>query len=220
MISHVTRDEKLVKLFRGGLDIHKAAYREVFGKPDNYDVTPEERQAGKNKINYPAVYGCGPDKFFALIGHEDMEMYNRLQILYPGIVDFKKFLFAKLHKTKVVESPFGRAWEFPKVNDEAEREGFNYIFQSMGHDILKVFLMAVMDEIDNRLIFVPGNEVLLCNEVHDDFLIDSPPEYVDIVAKIMHKYGDNLNPLIKSSFGIDMLVPILADVKIMEVWKK
>jgi CheY-specific phosphatase CheX len=59
--------------------------------------------------------------------------------------------------------------------------------------------------------------VKLAQEGHDSCIFDVHPSCVEDVAQMIK--GTDLNKLIQESLGVDMTVPMLIDVKILEAWK-
>lgn len=205
-IAHLSQDKLLIDLFNKGIDIHKAAYADVFCVDYN-DVTPEQRFLGKNGINYPIVFGQGEDAFFEKIGEVDYALYERIKNRYPGVNVFRDRFLLKLRKTHKAISIFGRMWVFDKITPDIERDAFNYIIQSFDHDILQLYIMEVMDSVENG--------VLLINEKHDSFVLDCPRDLVKTSVNIVEEIGCDLNPLIEKYFGIKMLVPFYAECKVV-----
>ena len=215
IIAHVSQDTKLLDIFKTGKDIHRCAASDAF-KVDYEVVTKEQRREGKT-INYAGVYGCGPDKFFSLLGREDMDLYRRSQRFYPGVNRWKSRLLDRLHTDSTVTTIFGRVREFEGIiTSNIEREAINWSIQSAGHDIFKIFLMAVMDKIrEERL----EHDCLLVNENHDSFILDCSLDGAMKAGDIVLEHGQNLNSLIEASFGVKMTVPILSEVKESAAWR-
>lgn len=216
IIAHVTQDSKLLETFKNNRDIHKFAAFMCLGNAKAIEaVSKEDRREGKT-INYAGVYGCGPEKFFTLIGREDMKLYRKVQNLYPGVERWKRKLISRLHETGRVVTIFGRVREFEgRIRGNEEREAINWAIQSTGHDILKIFLMAVYDRLEEEGL---TKYCLLANEIHDAFIFDCQPKCVKRCEKIILEYGKSLNSLIEKTFGVTMSVPILSDTKILDSW--
>lgn len=217
LIAHASGENKLIQIFNKDEDIHKSAYREIFKR----DATSEvERKLGKT-ANYAGVYECGIWKFINLTGLPESEariIFERLKNLYPKVNFWKREVIYQLRATGVVFNLFGRSRYFPgKITPEIEREAINWIIQSSGHDVLKIYLMESMDILSSRF----PKEVcpLLINESHDSFTLDSKLEVVEEAYKIITDVSNKLNSLINEIFGVKLKVPITAKVKILEVWE-
>jgi len=216
IISHLSADPKLCQLFIDGVDIHRDAAARVFGiRPEQ--VTPEQRKIGKT-FNFAGVYGAGPEKLFAVAGKEDWRLYHKVQNLYPGVSRWKEHVLQKLHSTGEIENPFGQWWEFDQaITPAIEREAINRIVQSAGHSILVIYRLAVQDEY-KRLVWHRGLP-LMVQEGHDAFIDDVAPKDDAIALAAVERVAGNLNGLIKAAFGVDMAVPITAEVAVLDRWE-
>lgn len=214
LIAHATADPKLLRIFINGEDIHENAYHDVYNlwPPDK-----TERKKGKT-LNFGGVYGCGYIRFLEISGLEDTPasraLYNKMQNLYPGVTRWKENMIRQLRKTGKIRNLFGRVreFEFPITNDD-EREAFNWIIQSSGHDILKIYLMEVFD-----IVALNCPQSVLVSEVHDSMTFDCPADEYETVMQIMTDIGGNLNPLIAAMFGVTMRVPMFAEMEVLERW--
>ena len=209
LIAHLAKERKLLDLFNAGKDIHKAVYSDVFGV-DLSSITDEQRQKGK-LLNYTSAYGQGATAFFSKFGISDYSIYDRVKGRYSAVNLLRDRVLLTLRKTRSVNSLFGRVWLFDKVTPDIEREAFNYIIQSTGHDILCIYLMEVADSLAKKGL----HSVLLTNEKHDSFVFDCPRDLGDISYQICKEIGKDLNPLILQYFGVQMSVPFYADVKLV-----
>jgi len=211
LIAHESRDKRLLEAFRSGGDIHKEAAKFIFGYSDN--MTKEQRKEGKT-LNYAAVYGCSEDTFYTLIGRKDKEAFEKIKFLYPDVNKWKEFVTRSLIRSKTVKNMFGRTRVFKRVGESEEREAFNWLMQSAGHDILKIHVI----EIGRRLKEEGLVRCLLVHDGHDSAIYDTASEEVKEASNIINNVSNNLNSLIEKCFGVKMLVPIEANVEIAEFW--
>lgn len=216
VIAHLSEDPKLLALFNDGVDIHRDAAARVFGvRPEQ--VTPEQRKVGKT-FNFAGVYGAGPEKLFSVVGKEDWKLYHKVQNLYPGVSRWKERLLDELHRTRCVGNCFGQWWEFEgMINPAIEREAINRVVQSAGHSVLVVYRLAVQDEY-KRLVWHRGLP-LMVQEGHDAFIDDVAPKDDAIALAAVERVASNLNGLIKQAFGVELLVPLTAEVKLLDRWE-
>lgn len=211
LIAHSSKDRKLVRLFKTDEDIHESASQRVFG----YEIgsmSTDERKEGKTN-NYLAVYGGGYDKFLAQTGlprnKETYKLFKLVKNLYPKVNAWKRRLEDEIYRRKGLITPFGRVRFVEEVDDNIVRELINWYIQSMGHDILKIYIIEVMKYV----------KALLVAETHDSFTLDSKPQYVKSNVKIVKEISSDLNGLIYKRFGVRMIVPIKADVEVLKRWK-
>ncbi len=206
-----SRCRRLGKLFRDGADIHIDSAKRAFGFKDGMEKA--DRKKGKT-LNYAGVYGCGKKKFYTMIEEEDEKLFWKVKNLFPDVNRWKDNLTKQLHRTKRIVSASGRIRVFDEtISNAIEREAFNWRLQSLGHDVLQVYLMEVIDKLRKEK--VPA---LLVQEGHDSFLLDVEKDAVDDALAVVEGVGSNLNPLIKSVLGIDIDVPMYADFEVVEHW--
>lgn len=220
LIAHIAREHRLISAFKKGEDIHINMFKRLFNRQPKDDA---ERKAGGKTPNYVSIYGGGADKFISAIqkrikGLTNQEIkkifFSKVRGAYPAVDDWKKEVIDDLHNTGKIRNLFGRVRTFENaVSYDEEREAINWIIQSSGHDILEVFLMEVADRLPK------SDEILLVDEIHDAFIFDCSSQTWKQVADVVNEVGSNLNPLIEERFGVRMRVPILAEAKVLKVWK-
>ena len=213
LIGHTSRDRSLCKIFNNGEDIHSFAYRKMFGRDP---IDKVERKVGKT-ANFGGVYGCAFNKFSTLtglVGPEGREAYKVVSGMYPGVEEWKQRVIADLRRDGTIRNLFGRVRYFSSATMDDEREAINWIIQSSGHDILKIYSMELCDRLAKAELF----RTLLISEVHDSNTFDSPADEYERARDIVLTLANNLNPLVEHYFGVKMRVPILAEVEIMEHW--
>lgn len=214
LIAHAAREGKLIQAFKSNADIHLLAYEYIFGKVAKDKA---ERKLGKT-CNYAGVYGCGLGKFVTLTElDEDVasKAFSKLGSLYPFVGEWKDNIIYDLKRTGRVANLFGRIREFSgRISQDAEREAINWIIQSSGHDILKIYLMESADALEQL-----EPRPLLINETHDSFTVDCQKEVAEEAYTIVQNVSNSLNKLIEEIFGVTMRVPITSEVKLLEVWE-
>jgi hypothetical protein len=72
-------------------------------------------------------------------------------------------------------------------------------------------------EVADRVAKVCKRSVLV-SEVHDSMTFDCPEDEYPIVLSIMEELGGDLNPLILEVFGVNMRVPMFAEMEVLEKW--
>ena len=220
LIGHDSKDELLLEIFHDPKKkIHQLAASMCLklSLEECKRGTPNYKK-GKT-INFASGYQCGFEKFSYLIGYEDRELFERVQKLYPGVNAYRERIEAELFRTKRAENMFGLVRYFPYVDQNIAREAWNYRFQSAGHMLLIIFLLEVMNEIEKQSDDF-REHALLTHELHDSFIIDTTPQFVDKVRDIIIGIGQDLNPLIKRQFGVEMRIPMLSDCVMDYRWGK
>jgi DNA polymerase-1 len=214
LIAHASQDKELLRIFNSGEDIHDNAYRKIYGEwpPDK-----ARRKLGKT-ANFLGVYGGGYKKFLFSTGLEDCgesrAAFKVVSGMYPGVEKWKHNIENQLFRRGFICSLFGRIRHFESVTQDDIREAINWIIQSSGHDILKIYSMEMCD----RLREAGLHRTLLVSEVHDSNTFDSPQDEWENAVKIITPLAKDLNPLILHYLGEKMTLPIVAEVEAMEHW--
>lgn len=214
LIGHASADPVLLDVFNGGKDIHDEMYLALFGE---YPPNKERRKKAKT-ANFCGVYGGGYKKFCISAelpdDGESKRLFKLVSGRYPGVAIWKESVLRNLRRTQTIRNLFNRVRRFDYVNQDIEREAINWIIQSSGHDILKIYSMEMCDAIQRAGL----TKTLLVSEVHDSNTFDSPRDEYERAADIIRDIGSNLNVLIEQCFGVVMKVPIFAEIEIMDKW--
>lgn len=214
LIGHTSKDKNLLNVFNTGKDIHDEMYMALFHEPP----PNKERRKKAKTANFCGVYGGGYKKFILSAelpdNEESRELYKIASNRYPGVAEWKKEVIRGLYRSRSVRNLFGRIRCFNHIDMDVEREAINWIIQSSGHDVLKIYSMEMCDLLKEHGLL----DTLLVSEVHDSNTFDSPPEEVDEAFQLIVKIGENLNPLIEEMYGVKMRVPIMAETEIMTQW--
>ena len=217
LIAHHTGERTLIRDFRKGEDIHANLYFRLFKKKHK---NSKERKIAKTS-NYAEIYGAGFQKFVYTTGLPRKEakdiFYNKMKGMYPAIDDFKADLDEQIRSGDAIKvaNILGRYRYFKLKNFKdayaALREAFNWIFQSSGHDIYKLWAMEIIDLIDDP-------EVLFINDNHDECVFDSPANKSKMVVECIKFVSANLNNLVEEAFGVKLKVPLEADITLDKHW--
>jgi DNA polymerase I len=211
LLAHMSRDAVLLDAFRNGEDIHTRTAAEVFGVPPLM-VTSEHRRNAK-AVNFGIVYGQTPFGLSQSLGidRKEAEVYIRAYFeRYSGVRRWLDATIADVRRTGVSVNLFGRRRPIPDMNSRnpnarnfAERTAVNTPLQGAAADLIKL----AMIRIDEKL---QGMQARMLLQVHDELVLEAPPEEVDEVSA-----------LVKSAMeGVKKLeVPLLVDIGSAENWR-
>lgn len=223
LVAHVSQDPTMLQIFQEGGDIHVETAKSVMMTDE--EPTKEQRKAAKG-VNFGYVYGMWWVKFKKYA----KEKYG-VELTDSQAKSFREAYFAKyftlLHwhdrirdivrEQGYVEYLSGRLRRLPgvfsrdkEVRQEAERQAINSPIQGFGSGDLKVMaIIAIWERFCKDVVDPP---VRITGEVHDSILMwireDKLEECVPIVKELME------NPPLFEDFGIDLDVPLIADVEV------
>lgn len=216
----LSRDEKLIKIFKSGGDIHNAVAAEVFGVVAD-EVTKDMRRRAK-VINFGILYGMGVNALKANLGvdvttKQAREYLDAYFETFDGLakwIDTTKADAARLGYTQTL---FGRRRYFEGINSKlpfiraaAERMAVNAPVQGTSADIIKIAMVRADEYLDKEKL---GEQVKLVLQVHDELILEVKKEKAEEVAKRIEEIMENVLED-EQSKG----VPIVADIRMGDNW--
>lgn len=212
VLAHLSDDPVLIDAFRHNQDIHASTASEVFGVPMEA-VTPLQRRNAK-AVNFGIVYGIsayGLSQDLGISKKEAAEYIERYFATYPKI---KAFLDRQVENAKsagVVETMYHRQRPVPEIQSSnfmqrsfGERIAMNSPIQGTAADIIKLAMnrmreRLLREELESRLIL----------QIHDELLIETKPEELDAVTRIVHEEMEQ---------AAELSVPLDIDIHVADNW--
>ncbi len=190
ILAHCSEDERLIRAFREGEDVHTRTASEVFGLEPGR-VTPELRRQAK-AINFGIIYGMSP---FGLARQLDISQKMAKTYIdhyferYPGVRDFVDRTIAEAHRTRRTSTLLGRMRLLPDigsanpaVRQAAERTAINTPIQGSAADLIKVAMIRI-----DAALAKAGLRAAMLLTVHDELVFEAPPEESDAVARTVRE---------------------------------
>ena len=218
VVAYVAGDERLIRVFTEGGDIHRKNASIIFSKPEEA-VTDQERQLAK-KIVHASNYGMGPRTFKETCWNElGMEMsqsqaqtyLNMYFAQFIGVPRWHTQIQSQIRKNRTLTTPYGRKrMFFGYVGDDLFREAYSFIPQAVVSDHLNMALIELFDLFNRN----PGLQAQIVMQVHDSLMVQCPDSKVDTVMDLMKQYMDKPVPATRNSATFD--IPV--DFKIGKNW--
>ena len=213
LLAHMSRDPVLVDAFTNGEDIHTRTAAEVFGVGP-MAVTPDLRRNAK-AVNFGIVYGISGFGLAAQLGipRAEAEKYIRAYFeRYAGVRKFIDATIAEVRQTGVTKTLFGRERPIPDINSRnpnsrgfAERTAVNSPLQGTAADLIKLAMIRI-----DRALTERGLRSALLLQVHDELLLEAPPEELPEVTQLVKREMEQAYPL---------TVPLLVEVGCGVNWR-
>jgi DNA polymerase-1 len=188
VLAHVSGDEVLRASFMSGEDLHARTAGETFGVPAS-EVTREQRDIAK-MINYGIAYGLsafGLAQRLGMPGKEAAEIIHRYFARYTGVKTWLDKVVEDSRVSGMVTTMFGRrrmipdlAKKNPAVRNAAERTVVNTPIQGAAADLVKRAMLRV-----DRALKAGGYQAAMLLQIHDELLLEAPPDEVDAVAALL-----------------------------------
>ncbi len=212
LLAHFTGDERLVKAFKDGEDIHRRTAMEVFDVgPD--DVTREMRRQAK-VINFGIIYGMTAHGLIdeLHVSRAECQAYlDKFFDRYPMVKPWMNDLIQSAREEGYVRTLFGRRKAYAElmsrnaqIRQAAERAATNMPLQGTAADIVKVAMVAV-----DELLAQKGFATKMLLQVHDELVFDVPKKEMDSVADMIGK---------KMSGIIKLNIPLVVNFKYGPNW--
>jgi DNA polymerase-1 len=191
VLAHYSEDPELLAAFKGGLDIHRRTAAEIFFVAPEL-VTSEMRRAAKT-INFGIVYGMssfGLASQLHVSRKEAQTFIDRYFAHFSGIKDFMESIVGKAKKDGFVTTLLGRRRYLPEINSTnriqrefAERTAINTPIQGTAADVIKLAMLRVQRELDQRQL-----QTRLLLQIHDELVLEVPQNELEVVAALVKEH--------------------------------
>ncbi len=212
LMAHFSGDAAMVDAFRNGEDIHARTASEIFDVPPEW-VTPELRSRAK-AVNFGLIYGIsdfGLSRNTGVSRGEAREFMNRYFEKYPGAKRFMEEAASESARRGYAVTLMGRRRYLPElqstkatVREFGKRAAMNTPVQGTAADIIKKAMVEVDQELRRR-----NMRARLLLQVHDELLVECPPEEADEAEKLLREIMEN---------AFTLKVPLVAEVHRGRTW--
>jgi DNA polymerase-1 len=194
LLAHLSGDEAFVKAFKAGGDIHRQTAALIFGVP-LADVTAEMRGRAKT-INFATIYGQGAHALSRQLKVEHAEAKRFIDEYFQRFAGVRAYLTAVVESARdrgYVETLFGRRRYIPELRDSnfntrafGERTAANSVIQGSAADLIKIAMIRV-----HRRLRDESKRSRLLLQVHDELVLESPPDEVKSVGALVREEMEN-----------------------------
>src|SRR6267378_2983960 len=211
VLAHISGDPVLRASFESGEDLHARTAGETFGVPAS-EVTRQQRDIAK-MINYGIAYGLSAFGLAHRLGLDKSEAADIIERYFARYAKVKQWLddtIASARSTGMVKTMFGRRRYLPDINSKnpsarsaAERTAVNTPIQGSAADLVKRAMLLVDAALRGKY------QARMLLQVHDELVLEAPPEEVEAVA-----------PIVKAqmSRAADLAVPLVVELGSGKTW--
>jgi len=212
VLAHISKDDNLINAYKHGLDIHSKTASEVF-KVDIEAVTDQQRRTAK-AVNFGIVYGIsefGLSRDLGISMKESRTYIDEYLKLYEKVQDYMTEIVQSAKDKGFVSTIFDRRRYIEELNSSnkniqgfGERMALNTPIQGSAADIIKIAMIKVYDALKRNNL---KSKLIL--QVHDELIIDTFEDELEIVEKILREEMEN---------AVELSVPLTVDLKIGDSW--
>ncbi len=188
ILASLSGDEKLIKAFLEGQDIHASTAAHVF-HVDYDEVTPQMRRNAK-AVNFGIVYGIssfGLSENLSISRAEAKEYIDQYFESFPRVKAYLDELVASAKQSGAAVTYFGRRRPIPELKESnfmrrqfGERVAMNMPVQGTAADIMKIAMVRV-----HEMLKESGLQSRLILQIHDELLIETAPGEEEQVERIL-----------------------------------
>lgn len=212
VLAHMSGDAALIAAYQADEDIHAITASQVFDVPlDQVDSTLRRKAKA---VNFGIVYGISS---FGLgqdldISRKEAEGYiEKYFATYGKVKEFLDRTVEDAKKNGYTVTMFGRRRPIPELASSnfmtrsfGERAAMNAPVQGTAADIIKIAMVRV-----NRRLKKEHLQSKLVLQIHDELIIETKKEEVEIVQKILVQ---------EMRHAADLAVPLLVDANVGDSW--
>ena len=212
LMAHFSGDPALIDAFRKGEDIHARTASEIFDVPSEW-VTPELRSRAK-AVNFGLIYGIsgfGLSRNTGVSRKEAAAFIDKYFRTYPGVKRFMDRTATEGADRGYAETLMGRRRYLPElkspkapIREFGKRAAMNTPVQGTAADIIKLAMVRI-----DRALREAGLQSRLILQVHDELLLECPPEEADRAADLLREAMES---------AIALSVPLVAEVHRGKNW--
>ena len=190
VLAHMAKEPTMLHAFNTGEDIHRSTAAQVFGLPET-EVTPLLRSRAK-AVNFGIIYGIGAHSLSEDLGvsYGEAKQYIEQYLHHFGAVSaFMEKLITDATDKGYGETLLGRRRPLPELKAGnamtrhfGERVARNMPIQGTAADIIKIAMVRVYRRLQEE-----GLQARLILQVHDELLVEAPPEEQERVAALLQQ---------------------------------
>jgi DNA polymerase I len=193
----LSKDEKLIDIFKSGRDVHTEVAARVF-KVSPEAVDKEMRRKAKI-INFGILYGMGVNALRQNLGTDRAEaqaFYNEYFNTFTGLARYLEQIKADVERKGYTETFFGRRRYFsgfrsslPYIRAMAERMAINAPIQGTEADVLKLAMINIDEHLSHKNL---KDRVYLLLQVHDELIYEVEEGVLDGLLKEIIAIMENI----------------------------
>lgn len=192
IMAAMSNDENMLAAFNDNRDIHEETAKKIFSCQE---VTPKLRSRAK-AINFGIIYGMSPyglAKQVGITNEEAKQFIEKYFIEFPLIKSFMEETIKEVEKHNYITTISNRKRIINNINsknfnerEHAKRMAINTPIQGSAADILKLALIKIHEQIDNKQL-----ETKMIMQIHDEIVFLVPNQEIEIIENLVTNIMEN-----------------------------
>ncbi|HZJ86522.1 MAG TPA: DNA polymerase I [Erysipelotrichaceae bacterium] len=186
ILAHMAKEEKLIKAFKDGLDIHAETAKDIF---ELSEVEKADRHKAK-AVNFGIIYGIsdyGLSEQLHIPVSEAKKYIDKYLETYPGIKTYMDETIEFCKKEGYVKTLINRRREIPEITSSnymvrqfGQRAAMNAPIQGSAADLIKIAMVRIANRI--KIEELESNMIL---QVHDELIFNVVASEVEVMKNIV-----------------------------------
>ncbi len=212
IVAHVCGDERMIETFQRNEDIHASMAAHIFGVAQD-EVTKDMRRSAKT-VNFGILYGMSA---FGLADRLQIPQAEARKLIadyyssFPKITEYLNNTLEFARENLYVETLLGRRRYIRDINAQngllrkaAERNAINAPIQGTAADLIKIAMIAIQHDLDERHL---QSKMIL--QVHDELVFDARKDELEELTQIVRE---------RMSGSMQLSVPLDVDINFGSSW--
>ncbi len=194
VLAHMADEKALIEAFKNNIDIHSLTAKNIFHV--EIDEVDSLKRSRAKEVNFGIIYGMseyGLSENINISRYEAKEYISRYFETYPNIKVYMDKTIEECKSSGFVTTILGRKRVIKNINSKnfhlrelAKRMAMNTPIQGTAADIIKIAMIRVYNEIKNKNL-----KSKLVLQVHDELIIETKKDEIDIIKNILKEEMEN-----------------------------
>lgn len=212
ILAYIAQDEKMIKAFNDGLDIHRKTASEVFNIP--FDEVDDAHRSRAKAVNFGIVYGISDyslSQDLKISRKEAKQYIDNYFEKFSGVHKYMNDVVEKAKEDGYVKTLFNRRRNIPELQNSnynirafGERVALNMPIQGTSADIIKIAIVKIYKKFKDEAI-----DAHIIVTVHDEIVVEVKKEEFDRTKIIIKDIMENIE---------DLDIALRADINHADNW--
>jgi DNA polymerase I len=213
VMAHMSQDANMIKAFNNNVDIHTSTAANIFHVENINDVSSDQRRIAKS-ANFGIIYGIsafGLSQNLKISRTEAKQLIDEYFAGFPNVKEYMDKSIAKARDKGFVETMLGRKNVLKDINSRngivrsnAERYAINAPIQGSAADIIKLAMIDIFDEMQER-----NYKSKMILQVHDELIFDVYKPELEEIKNLVRT---------KMEGAVKLSIPLTVDIGTGENW--